>query len=290
MADASIAGGVQLLDGKKIPRIGFGTFQIPADEAEGAVLAALEAGYRHIDCARLYGNERAVGRALASCGIPRDEVFVTSKVWNDRQMAGPDEVRRSVEETLDALGLDRLDLLLVHWPVRDRYRGTWEQFQGFKQEGLATSIGVSNFWREHLDDLLSDGSEVPVVDQIECSPYWQPADALAACTERGIVVEAWSPLGGGTCTSDAAIEAIADAHGIDAGQAIIAWLASKGIVMLPRSTKPTRIAGNLAGLDVELTREEIAAIDALECGKSLNPNVDPIHFNEVLNTIPSPHD
>lgn len=291
MSMATIENGFELHDGTRIPRIGFGTFELArGDETKRAVLDALEAGYRHIDGARLYANERSVGEALRESGVPRDEVFITSKVWNDRQLEGPDAVRRSVEETLSALGVDRLDLLLIHWPVRDCYRRTWEQFQQFKQEGLTRSIGVSNFQRAHLEDLLSDGGEVPVVDQIEFHPYLQDADTLGCCSEHGIVVEAWSPLGRGMCVKDEGILRIADAHCADAGQVILAWEVGRGILPLPRSSKASRIRSNLAALDLKLSDKEMAAIDALGCGRYIIEGVDPVHFNESLAGLESPHD
>lgn len=288
---SDIASGYELNDGRRIPRMGFGTFGLErGDEAKRAVLGALEAGYCLIDCARLYGNERSVGEALRESGLARNEVFVTSKVWNDRQMAGSDEIRRSVEETLTALQLDQLDLLLVHWPVRGKYRYTWEQFQLFKEEGLVASIGVSNFQRVHLDDLLSGGDEVPVVDQMELHPYLQDADTLDACAKRNIVVEAWSPLGRGLCVNDDTVLDIARVHGADAGQVILAWEASKGILPLPRSSKPERIAGNLKALDLVLSADEIAAVDALNRNQYSIEGVDPVHFNETLAGVVSPRD
>lgn len=286
-----IESGYELHDGTRIPRFGFGTFQIERGaQTKQAVLGALELGYRLIDCARLYGNERSVGEALRESGIARSDIYLTSKVWNDRQLAGPDEVRCSVEESLDALGVEKLDLLLVHWPVRGKYRSTWEQFQQFKQEGLVTSIGVSNFQRAHLDDLLSDGDEVPVVDQMEFHPYLQDEDTFAACREHGIVMEAWSPLGRGLCVKDAAVLQIAERHGVDAGQVILAWELAKGVLPLPRSSKRSRIASNLLALEVELTADEVAAIDALNRNQYLLEGVDPLHFNEKLNGLTSPRD
>ncbi len=260
------------------------------DETKNSVLDALEAGYRLLDCARLYANERSVGEAIAESGIPRSEIFITSKVWNDRQLAGADEVRRSVEETLDALHIDQLDLLLIHWPVRDKYRSTWEQFQLFREEGLVTSIGVSNFQRVHLDDLLSDGDEVPVIDQMEFHPYLQDVDTLESCKERDIIMEAWSPLGRGECVNDPVILDIAEAHGIDAGQAILAWELSKDILPLPRSSKKARIKSNRDALTVQLTPEDLTAIDALNRMQYTIEGVDPMHCNESLAGITSPHD
>jgi 2,5-diketo-D-gluconate reductase A len=289
--DATIDAGIALNDGRKIPRIGFGTFDIPTGgEARESVLSAIEAGYRLIDCARLYGNERSVGEALAQTPVARDELFITSKVWNDRQIAGPDAVRQSVEETLDALGIETLDLLLIHWPVEGKFRDTWKQFQQFKAEGLTRSIGVSNFLGAHLNALANDEGEMPVVDQIEFHPYMQDASALKACREANIVIEAWSPLARGACLSDPVVTEIAAAHGADVGQVILAWEMSKNIVPIPRSTKPERIKSNLNSLNINLAPEEIQSINALNKNEYVCPGVNPIEFGAILNGLESPHD
>lgn len=288
---ATIEAGYELADGARIPKIGFGTYDLAkGDETKCAVEAAIEAGYRLIDCARFYGNEASVGAAIAQSGVARGDLFITSKVWNDRQLLGPDEVRRSVEETLAALGIDQLDLLLVHWPVRDCYRKTWEVFQQLKQEGLTRSIGVSNFTREHLAPIAAAGEELPVLDQMEQHPYMQDADTRACLAELGILMEAWSPLGRGACTADDAVQRIAAAHGVDAGQAILAWHIAKGVLPLPRSSKPARVASNLLALDVELSAEEVAALDALNRNEYVTEMACPAKFNEYLNAIPSPRD
>jgi diketogulonate reductase-like aldo/keto reductase len=289
--DATIENGIALSDGRKIPRIGFGTFDIPAgDETRESVLSAIEAGYRMIDCARLYGNERSVGEALAQTPVARDELFITSKVWNDRQIAGPDAVRQSVEETLDALGIETLDLLLIHWPVEGKFRDTWKQFQQFKAEGLTRSIGVSNFLGTHLEALAEDGDEMPVINQLEFHPYMQDASTLQACREANIVIEAWSPLARGACLDNPVIKEIAAAHNMDVGQVILAWEMSKNIVPIPRSTKPKRIKSNLDSLNINLTPEEIQSIDALNKNEYVCPGVNPMEFGSILNGVESPHD
>jgi diketogulonate reductase-like aldo/keto reductase len=287
---ATIQDGITLSDGYKIPRIGFGTYEIAKEDACASVLHAIDAGYRLIDCARLYANERQVGEALAQTNIPRDELFITSKVWNDRQVAGPDAVRQSVEETLDALGIDQLDLLLIHWPVEGKFRQTWKQFQEFKAEGLTKSIGVSNFLRPHLEALAQDGGEMPVLDQIEFHPYMQDADALAICHEHNIAIEAWSPFSRGLCFADETLQAIAAARGADVGQVILAWELSKDIIPLPRSTKQSRIESNLHALELALSADELAQIDALNKNTYVTKGVNPMEFNAILNPIPSPHD
>ncbi len=286
-----MAQRIELNDGERTPKIGFGTFKLEkGDEAKQSVLHAIEVGYRLIDCARLYGNEASVGDALQETAAKRDELFITSKVWNDRQLAGADEVRKSLDETLTALKLDYLDLFLIHWPVTDKFRYTWEQLQQFKKEGLVRSIGVSNFQRSHLEELLSDGDEVPVIDQMEFHPYLQDEDTKAFCDEKNIVMEAWSPLGRGLCIDDEQIARIAQEHECDSGQVILAWEIARGIIPIPRSSKRERIASNLQAQSIELNAEEIARIDALNRMQYAIEGVDPVHFMETLKGIESPRD
>ncbi|MDO4183431.1 MAG: aldo/keto reductase [Coriobacteriia bacterium] len=286
----TIENGFDLLDGTKIPRVGFGTYQLEAGATtEAAVAAALEAGYRHVDAARLYANERYTGKALAECGIPRNQLFVTSKVWNDRQMQGPDAIRASVEQSLAALRLDHLDLLLIHWPVAGRYRHTWEVFQRLQEEGLTTSIGVSNFTAGHLQDLLSDGSPTPVVDQMEHHPYMQDTEALNLCRELGIRYEAWSPFFRGKCLDDPVLQGIAEAHNATTAQVIVAWLNHTGVVALPRSSKPQRVRENLRGLELQLTAKDLEAIEGLNRGQYLHEDSTPYNFAR-LDGITSPVD
>ena len=290
---ATVAQGIELSDGRLIPRIGFGTFDLaPGDETKAAVLAALEAGYRHLDCARFYGNERSVGEAIRESAVPRDELFVTTKVWCDRIVAGKDEVCRSAEESLAALGLDAVDLLLIHWPVTvgAGYRQAWEALQELRRDGLAASIGVSNFLTEHLDALVADDA-APVVNQIQRHPYFQQRELALLCEQRGIVLEAWAPFGQGLCLNDPVIEGIAANHDADAGQIILSWLSARNTVSLPRSANPAHIALNLAGLDIALSGDELAAIDALDCGRPCLPGDDDVSVcDRIFADRPSPHD
>lgn len=193
--DITIEQGIEMNDGYRISRIAFGTYGLEGTDATEAVERAIDAGYRHIDCARFYGNEKEVGAALAQTSVPRSELFVTSKVWNDRQLDGT--VRESVEESLADLQLDYLDLLLIHWPVADRFVDTWKIFEQLRDEGLVRSIGVSNFQVDHLEKLRAAGGATPAVDQMERHPYLQDNETLAYCRDHGIVYEAWSPLGRG---------------------------------------------------------------------------------------------
>lgn len=280
--DMTIEGGIELLDGFRIPKIGFGTYKLgDAGQVKSAVLAALEAGYRHIDCARIYGNERAVGSALRECGIPRDELFVTSKVWNDRQIDGT--VRESVLETLDDLGLDHLDLLLVHWPVEKRFVHTWETFQRLRQEGLTRSIGVSNHQVKHLEAIISGGNAAPVVNQMEHHPYMQDSETRAWCRNRKIVYEAWAPLGRGIDLEDSTIVDIARMHGTTPAQVVIAWMVARKVVPIPRSADSDHIYLNTQAPADALTEGECIRIDALNKGQYISKESTPRHFNKYLN-------
>jgi len=278
------AHGFELVDGRKIPRMGFGTFDL-GDSTETAVARALETGYRLIDCARFYGNEPDVGRALAATDVPREELFITSKVWNDRQIDGT--VRESLEESLRDLRQEYLDLFLIHWPVRDRFLDTWEVLEQAREEGLVRSIGVSNFLPEHLQQILDLGGNVPVVDQMEYNPYLQDRATRSFCAERGIRFEAWSPFGRGGCLADPAIVRVADAHAATPSQIILNWDFANDVIPLPRSTDPTHIAANLRRLEVSLTNDESQALDALNRNQCTNEGVDPLHFNEILNALSS---
>ena len=288
----SIEQGIQLNDGARIPRIAFGTFGLEAgDQTKESVLFALEAGYRHLDCARMYANERSVGEALAQSGVPRSDVFITSKVWNDRQKLG--QVRQSCEETLDALGIDQLDLLLIHWPVSGHYRKTWEVFQELKAQGLVKSIGVANFEQEHLAALEADGGEMPVVDQIENHPYFCDTKLIETLQKKGIAIESWSPFARGKCFGDPVIAGIAQAHNADQGQIINAWHLQHGFVTLPRSSKEQRIVGNLKAFDITLTAEEMTAIDGLNKMERILAECTPTTFEEFFEQVhytDSPHD
>lgn len=284
--ELSIESGIVMSDGHKIPRMGFGTFQLEGEaQIHDAVNAALDAGYRLIDCARFYGNENHVGDALTSSDIPRDELFITSKVWNDRQIDGT--VRESVEESLRDLQLDQLDLLLIHWPVEGHFVDTWKRFIQLQDEGLVRSIGVSNHTRRHLQALLDATGVAPVVDQLERHPYLRNEENVDYCKEHHIVFEAWSPLGRGECLQNSVIEAIAQAHGATTAQTILAWQLASDVVPLPRSKSAARIRSNARAASIDLTAEEIAQIDALDKGAHVTDGIDPESFNEHLNALSS---
>jgi 2,5-diketo-D-gluconate reductase A len=248
---------------------------VPAEDTERAVGVALEAGYRHIDTAEAYRNEKGVGRALAASGLPREELFITTKLWNSHQ--GRDPARRALANSLGRLGLDRVDLYLIHWPLpsRDLYVETWRAFEELKAEGGTTSIGVSNFQRSHLQRLLTETGTTPAVNQVELHPYFQQRELCAYHAEHGIATEDWSPLGqGGEVLEDPAIVAIAEAHGRTPAQVIIRWHLQLGNIVIPKSVTPERIRSNIEVFDFELSANELSAIDELDRGRRLGPDPD----------------
>lgn len=264
----------------------YGTFDLEDGEAaQTAVTQAIETGYRLIDCARFYGNERSVGEAITASPVPRHDLFITSKVWNDRQLDGT--VRESVEESLGDLRIDQLDLLLVHWPVKDRYLGTRRLFIQMRDEGLTRSIGVSNHTVAQLKTLIEQTGVTPAINQIELHPYLQDPEMLVFCRENGIAVEAWSPLGRGTCLDGPVIGTIAHAHDVSPAQVILAWHMAKGVVPLPRSKDPVRMRENLESVGIQLSEGEIAAIDALDKNAPVIPGIDPEGFAVHLNGLSS---
>lgn len=262
---------VSLNDGTSIPQLGFGVFKVDPAETERIVSDALEVGYRHIDTAAVYGNEEGVGRAIATSGIARDELFVTTKLWNDCHKAA--DARAGIETSLTKLGLDHVDLYLIHWPATVKYGQefveAWDAMQQFKAEGLVTSIGVSNFNVEHLDALAG---EMPVINQIELHPTWQQDDLRAAHAQRGIVTEAWSPLGQSKDLEHPVVADIAARHGVTAAQVVIRWHLQLGNVVIPKSVTPERIAANIDVFGFELTEDEMAAIASIVSDNRMGPD------------------
>ena len=263
-----------LRGGTSIPQVGFGVFQVPDAETTRAVSLALEAGYRSVDTAAVYGNEAGVGRALAESGLARDEVFVTSKLWIDS--LARDAVRPALERSLELLGLDRLDLYLIHWPspARGRYVEAWEGLVAARDAGLVREIGVSNFEPAHLRALVAATGETPAVNQVELHPALQQRALRDVHAELGIVTEAWSPLGQGTVLDDPTVVRVAAAHGVTPAQVVLRWHLQQGTVVIPKSVTPARIASNLDVLGFALTADEAAAIDALDAAGRIGPHPD----------------
>jgi len=267
---------VTLNDGRTIPQFGFGVFQVrPADTAK-AVAEALEAGYRHIDTAEMYGNEAEVGAAIAGSGLDRGEVFVTSKLNNGFHR--PDDARRAFGESLGALGFDYLDLFLIHWPLPTRYGGdyvsTWQTLEEFYRDGRARSIGVSNFQPHHLRRLHGESEITPAVNQIEVHPYLTQDDVRAFCAEHQIAVEAWSPLAQGLVLDDPTIVEIAKRARKTPAQVVLRWHIERGDIVFPKSVTPSRIAENIDIFDFELSGEDVEAISALNRNHRTGPDPD----------------
>lgn len=266
-----------LNDGKTIPQLGFGVFKVDPDETERIVTDALEVGYRHIDTAAVYGNEEGVGRAIAKSGIARDELFVTTKLWNDRH--GAEESKRALGESLEKLGLDHVDLYLIHWPTPQNKNSveTWEAFPSYRDQGLTTSIGVSNFDHRFLPEILDTGI-IPAVDQIEVHPQFQQVETRPLLAENDIKIEAWGPLGQGKVDyASTVIGEIAAAQEKSWAQTIIRWHLQKGHIVFPKSNNRDRMEQNFSVFDFELTDAEVAAIDALENGGRVSG--DPAEVN-----------
>jgi 2,5-diketo-D-gluconate reductase A len=269
---------ITLNNGVVMPQLGFGVFQVPDAETTAAVTTALKAGYRSIDTAAAYGNEKGVGIALAESGLKRDELFVTTKLQNGDQ--GYDSTLRAFDRSIGALGLDVVDLYLIHWPLpaRDQYLDTWRAFERLYADGRVRAIGVSNFQPEHLRRLAEHSEVVPAVNQIELHPFLVQEELRAFDAEHGIATEAWSPLAkGGELLGNPTITAIADRLGKTAAQVVLRWHIQLGNVVIPKSVTPSRIAENLDVFDFELSADDVAALSALDKGLRTGP--DPLTFN-----------
>jgi len=264
---------LSLNNGNTIPQLGFGVWQVEPDEVEKAIGAAFDAGYRHIDTAAMYGNEEGVGRAIAASGIDRSELFITTKLNNDSH--GREESVAALEESLGKLGLDYVDLYLIHWPLPgvDRYVETWKGFEELYRDGKARSIGVSNFHENHLNRLAAETDVTPAVNQVEVHPFFTQTALRQVNADRGILTEAWTPLGRGDLESPT-IGSIAEEVGKSPAQVVIRWHVQEGNVVFPKSVTPSRIVENFDVFDFELTDAQVTAISALDQGDRTGPDPD----------------
>ncbi|MFB7245487.1 aldo/keto reductase [Streptomyces populi] len=266
-----------LNNGVEIPRLGFGVFQVPDGETAAAVTAALETGYRSIDTAAVYGNEAGVGRALAASGLPREELFVTTKLWNADQ--GYDATLRAFDASLAKLGLDHVDLYLIHWPApaRDLYRDSWRALERLAEEGRIRAAGVSNFQPGHLLRLMDGSALIPAVNQIELHPGLQQAELRTFHAEHEIATEAWSPLAQGAVLDDRSVGDLAARYGKSPAQIVLRWHLQLGNIVIPKSVTPARIRENFDVFDFSLTDEEMRAVAALDRGLRTGPHPDELN-------------
>jgi 2,5-diketo-D-gluconate reductase A len=277
MHSATDVPAVTLHDGVEMPQLGFGVFLIPAEETQERVEEALGVGYRHVDTAAAYGNEAEVGAAIAATGVRREDVFVTTKLWNSEQ--GYDATLRAFEASLERLGTGNVDLYLIHWPLPERnlFLDTWRAFERIKEEGGARSIGVSNFRIEDLQRLQSEAERLPTLNQVELHPRFQQAELRAWHADHGIATEAWAPLAQGDLLEDGTIETVAAHHDRTPAQVILRWHLQVGNVVIPKSSNPERIRQNFEVFDFELSEDDVAAIARLDTGERIGP--DPGSFS-----------
>jgi methylglyoxal/glyoxal reductase len=274
---ASIEDTVRLNNGIRMPKVGLGTWKsADGQEAETAVREALALGYRHIDTAAFYKNEQSIGRALRDSGVPREKLFVTTKVWNDDLRSG--QVVQAVDASLKRLGLEYVDLFLIHWPVKDKFVDAWRMLEDVYRQGKTRAIGVSNFLAHHLDELAATASVTPAVNQVEFHPWLQQSDLLARCKQSGIVFEAWSPLMQGKVGEVNELVEIGKSHGKSPSQVALRWAVQKGVVVIPKSVKRERLRENAAIFDFDLSNDEVATIDRLDQAKRLGPDPDNFTF------------
>jgi 2,5-diketo-D-gluconate reductase A len=275
-AIVTVVPDIMLSNGNTIPQFGFGVFLVEPSDTVEAVTTALQAGYRHVDTAEMYGNEREVGQAIAKSGLARGDVYVTSKLANDSHL--PDDARRAFDGTLAAIGSDYIDLFLIHWPLPTRYDGdyvsTWRTLEEFYRDGRARSIGVSNFQPHHLRRLHTECEIPPAVNQIEVHPYFTQDDVRAFCGEHQIGVEAWAPLARGAVAGDPTIASIARRVGKTPAQVVLRWHIERGDIVFPKSVTPARIKENIDIFDFELSGEDTEAITALNRDDRTGPNPD----------------
>jgi 2,5-diketo-D-gluconate reductase A len=272
-----------LHDGTSIPQLGFGVFQVPPLQTAATVAQALEAGYRHIDTAQMYGNEAGVGEAIRDSGLARDDLYITTKLNNSFHR--PDDARREIDASLERLGLEQVDLFLIHWPLPTRYDGdfvqTWRALIEAQEAGKTRSIGVSNFQPAHLDRIVEETGVVPVVNQVEVHPFLTNEEVRAANEKHGVATEAWSPIAQGAVLDDPTIGEVAAAVGRTPAQVTLRWHLQRGDIVFPKSTSPERMRENFALFDFELSPEQVDAISALDRGEDGRTGPNPDTFDWI---------
>ncbi|MDQ3579621.1 MAG: aldo/keto reductase [Actinomycetota bacterium] len=271
---SKVVPDVKLNDGNTIPQLGFGVWQVPDDTVAQAVSTAFAAGYRSIDTAAIYGNESGTGEAIAASGLPRADLYITTKLWNSDQ--GYDSTLRAFDESLAKLKLDQVDLYLIHWaaPSRDTYLDSWRAFEKIRADGRARSIGVSNFHIPHLNRLLDETDIVPAVNQVELHPNLPQTELRAFHAEHGIATEAWSPLAQGNLIGDPKVVRVGEKYGKSGAQVLLRWHVQLGNIVIPKSVTPDRIRANIDVFDFELDDEDLAVLAGLENGQRFGPNPD----------------
>lgn len=274
---------ITLNDGNHIPQLGFGVYQVAPDETAEAVRRALEVGYRHVDTAQMYGNEKGVGEGIRAAGLDRGQVFITSKLNNGFHR--PDDARRAFDRTLEELGTDYVDLFLIHWPLPTLYDGdfvsTWMTLEDFKSDGRARSIGVSNFQIHHLQELARETTTVPAVNQIEVHPYFTNDELRAYGIEHDIATEGWSPIAQGKVLGDPVVQRIARATGAHPAQVVLRWHIERGDIVFPKTVHPERMKENFEIFDFEINDEEIEALTALDRGEAGRRGPNPDTFDWI---------
>ncbi|MFS0668104.1 aldo/keto reductase [Peribacillus frigoritolerans] len=274
---SNIGETITLHNGVKMPQLGFGVFKVKnGNETVESVKKAVEVGYRAIDTAAIYENEEGVGQAIRECGVPREELFITSKVWNTEQ--GYETTLKAFEDSLNRLGLEYLDLYLIHWPGKDKYLETWRALEKLYKDGRVKSIGVSNFHVHHLENLLANSEVKPVVNQIELHPLLTQVEIRDYCAKHEIKVESWSPLGRGNLLEEPTINHIAKKHGKSPAQVLIRWHLQHDLVVIPKSITPSRIKENAQVFDFSLSLNEMNQIDALNKNERFGSNPDELLF------------
>jgi diketogulonate reductase-like aldo/keto reductase len=275
---SNISDAATLRNGAKMPWLGFGVLHIADGETvENAVRWALETGYRHIDTAAIYGNEAGVGRAIKQSGVPRSDIFVTTKVWNRDQ--GYEQTLSAFEASLERLDMEYVDLYLVHWPVEGKYKETWQAVEMIYDSGRSRAIGVSNFLVHHLEILLSEARIAPMVDQVEFHPYLQQPDLQAFCREHQIQLEAWRPIMKGKVNQVVELVELGHRYGKTPVQITLRWMIQRGVVAIPKSEQQARIQSNADIFDFELETEDLAVIDSLDRHERLGADPDNFHFD-----------